>query len=463
MKVLNKSQVDEFKNSLTGRVVLPGDNEYDELRKIWNAMIDRKPAIIVQCKNADDVVKTIQFARSNQLEISIRGGGHNIAGSALCNNGLVMDLSTMTKVLIDAEDQRAFAEPGALLSQFDEEAQKYGLATPLGVNSTTGIAGLTLGGGVGWITRKYGLTIDNLVSVEIITADGRKLTANETKNQDLFWAIRGGGGNFGVVTLFEFKLHKIGPEILTGLFVFPQEQVKQVLQRFYQFSSSAPEELTTLTVLRYAPPLPFLSEEVHGQKVIIVAASYFGDMDKGMELIQPVQSFGNILGKMVTPMQYIDLQKLFDPLMTSGDRNYWKTHNFIQLNDELLDKLEAYSDEFPTPQCEIFIADFGGALNRVERDATAFYHRDLKYVMNVHCRWQDASEDKRCIAWAREFFEASKPYASAGAYVNFMMEEGQDRIKASYGSNYKRLAKIKAKYDPDNFFHINQNIKPGKK
>jgi len=460
MKILNENKIDAFKNILTGKVVLPGDKGFDKFREIWNAMIDRKPAIIVQCKNSDDALKSIQFARSNQLEISIRGGGHNIAGSSLCEDGLLIDFSAMKNVKVDAELKRAFVEPGATLADFDEEAQKYGLAAPLGVNSTTGIAGLTVGGGVGWITRKYGLTIDNLVSMEIITADGRKLTANESINQDLFWAIRGGGGNFGVVTLFEFKLYKIGPEILAGLYVFPQEQVKQVLQKFYQFSTSAPVELTTLTVLRYAPPLPFLSEEVHGQKVIIVAAGYFGDIEKGMELIQPIQNFGNILGKMVTPMPYTDLQKLFDPLMTPGDRNYWKTHNFIQLNDELLDKLVVYFDEFPTPQCEIFIADFGGALNQVERKATAFYHRDLKYVMNVHCRWQEASEDKRCIAWAREFFEASKPYASAGAYVNFMTEEEGNRIKSAYGKNYDRLVEIKQKYDPENVFHNNQNIKP---
>ncbi len=460
MKIFPEATINGLKNKVEGEIILPTDSKYEELCKIWNGMIKRKPAIIVQCKNSDDVVAAIKFARSNQLDISIKGGGHNIAGSALCNDGLVIDFSLNTKVVIDAETRRALVEPGALLADFDEEAQKYGLATPTGVNSTTGIAGLATGGGVGWLTRKYGLTIDNLVSMQLVTVDGRKLEASKSNNQDLFWALRGGGGNFGVVTQFEFKLHKVGPEILAGIFVFPHEQIKQVLQKFYKFTSSAPEELTALTVMRHAPPLPFLSEEVHGRNVIIVAASYFGNIEKGMDLIKPLQYFGDVLGKMITPMPYVDLQKLFDPLMTPGDRNYWKTHNFIQISDNLIDKIIEFSTEFPTQQCEIFIADFGGALNKVETDATAWYHRDLKYVMNVHCRWKEALEDERCIKWAREFFEEVKPYASDGAYVNFMTEDETNRVKSAYGKNYNRLREIKRKYDPDNVFRNNQNIKP---
>lgn len=460
MKTLNESKVEEFNNSLTGRIVLPDNNEYEKLRKIWNAMIDRKPAIIVQCENSDDVVKATQFARSNQLEISIRGGGHNIAGSSLCEDGLLIDFSTMRKVKVDVENKRAVVEPGATLADFDEEVQKYGLATPTGVNSTTGIAGLTVGGGVGWLSKKYGLTIDNVISMEVVTADGKKLVANESENSDLFWALRGGGGNFGVVTLFEFELHNTGPEVLAGLFVFPHKQAKQVLKKFYELTASAPDELTVLSDLRHAPPLPFLPEEVVGEKVIVLAAGYFGNIEKGMNLIQPLQYFGDLLGKLIAPMPYADLQKMFDPMMMPGERNYWKTHNFIQLDDGLLDKMIEYSGNFPTQLCEIFMGGFGGALNNVERDATAWYHRDVKYVMNVHTRWENPDDDEQCIAWAREFFEATKPYASAGAYVNFMTGEENDRVKSAYGKNYDRLVKIKRKYDPENIFHNNQNIKP---
>ncbi len=460
MNTIQRNNINDFKKSVKGKVILPEDSEYNEARKIWNAMIDRKPGLIVQCKNTEDVIKSIHFARSNQLDLSIRGAGHNIAGSSLCDAGLVIDFSTMKNVKIDAEKKHAFVEPGATLADFDEEAQKYGLATPLGVNSTTGIAGLTVGGGVGWLTKKYGLTIDNLISLQVVTADGEKIMANESENSDLFWALRGGGGNFGVVTLFEFQLHTVGPEVLAGLFIFPHKQAKQVLRKFHELTVSAPEDLTVISGLRYAPPLPFLPDELVGEKVVILAAGYFGPGEKGMDLIKPLQYFGDALGQMIAPMPYADLQKLFDPLMTPGDRNYWKTHNFTQLSDGLLDKMYEYSDRFPSQLCELLVADLGGALNNVEPDATAWYHRDLKYLMNVHCRWQNPSEDQRCIHWAREFFEVSKPYASAGAYVNFMTEEENNRVKSAYGKNYERLVEIKRKYDPENIFHNNQNIKP---
>ena len=362
MKILDEQNVNALRDSLSGRIILPQNNEYEEIRKIWNAMIDCKPAIIVECENADDVVKAIHFARSNQLEISIRGGGHNIAGSALCEDGLLIDFSTMKNVKVDAEMKRAFVEPGATLADFDEATQQYGLATPTGINSTTGIAGLTLGGGFGWLSRKYGLTIDNLVSVEMVTADGEKLKANENENQDLFWAVRGGGGNFGVVTLFEFTLHRVGPEILAGLVVYPLEQAKKVLNDYYNFVSSAPEELTVWAVLRHAPPLPFLPAEVHGKKVVVLAICYNGNTEKGKEFLKPLRNFGDIYGEMIAPMPYSEWQKMFDPLLTPGSRNYWKTNNYIQFDDELLDKMIEYSQTIFQPNNVKFLLEVLKAL-----------------------------------------------------------------------------------------------------
>ncbi len=460
MTMLLNETIEQFKTQVKGHLVLPSNPNYDEVREIWNAMIDRKPAAIVQCTTADDVSHAITFARENGFELSIRGGGHHIAGNSVCDNGFMIDLSTMKQVRIDAEKRRAYVQPGATLGDFDQAAQAYGLATPVGINSTTGIAGLTLGGGFGWLTRKYGLTIDNLVSAEVITVDGNKIRASETENADLFWAIRGGGGNFGVVTEFEFALHPVGPEILAGLIVFPYSQAKQVLTHYRKFMESAPEELNVWVVLRKAPPLPFLPEEIHGKEVIVLPVFYAGDIAEGEKLIEPLRHFGDACGEHIGAQPYVAWQQAFDPLLTRGARNYWKSHNFTELRDEALDAIVEFAGKLPSPHCEIFVGCVAGAANRIPADAMAYYHRDAKFVMNVHGRWEDASQDEACIAWSREFFRASAPYASAGAYVNFMTEEEGDRITAAYGSNYDRLVQIKRRFDPENVFHLNQNIKP---
>jgi FAD/FMN-containing dehydrogenase len=423
-------------------------------------MIDRRPAVIVQCAEANDVSLAIAFAREHGLEISVRGAGHNIAGNAVCDNGLLIDLSTMKRVRVDAQKRRAHVEPGATLADFDEAAQSHGLATPVGINSTTGIAGLTLGGGFGWLVRKYGLTIDNLISADLVTADGKQVTVSEAENADLFWAIRGGGGNFGIVTRFEFQLHPVGPEILAGLIVFPFHQAKQVLARYREFVASAPEELNVWVVLRKAPPLPFLPPEVHGQEVVVVVPFYLGAIEQGKALIEPLLGFGTPHGHHIGPQPYAQWQKAFDPLMTPGARNYWKSHNFTELSDGAVDLIVEFARKLPSPQCELFVGLVQGAANRVPADATAYRPRDAKLVLNVHGRWDDKSDDRRCIAWARDFFQATAPYASAGAYVNFMTEEEGDRVRAAYGPNYDRLALIKRRYDPENIFHLNQNIKP---
>ena len=459
MKTQSNKIIEKLKGKVKGQIVLPDDPNYNKVREIWNAMIDRRPAIIVQCAATDDVLHAISYARENGLELSIRGGGHNIAGSALCDNGVLIDLSNMKTVSVDAQNRRASVEPGATLGDFDKAVQAHGLATPTGINSTTGIAGLTLGGGFGWLTRKYGMTIDNLVSADMVTADGRKKHVSEDENADLFWAIRGGGGNYGVVTRFEFALYPVGPEILAGLLVFPLSQGKQVLQKYREFVKSAPEELNIWAVLRKAPPLPFLPENVHGKEVIVLAVFYAGDTKEGEKLIDPLRGFGDPYGEHIGAMPYAQWQQAFDPLLTPGARNYWKSHNFTQLSDDALDSIIEYAGKLPSLQCEIFVGLIAGTANRVPSDAMAYGHRDAKFVLNVHGRWDEAAQDKTCIAWARAFFEASKPYASAGAYVNFMTGDESDRVAAAYGANYNRLKEIKKKYDPENIFHNNQNIK----
>jgi FAD/FMN-containing dehydrogenase len=443
-----------------GEIVLPGDAAYDAARTIWNAMIDRRPAVIVRCAEAADVPQVISFARAQGLEISVRGGGHNIAGSAICDGGVVIDMSRMNGVVVDPGTRRATVEPGATLAHVDAATQAHGLATPLGVNSTTGIAGLTLGGGFGWLTRKYGMTVDNLVSADLVTADGKELHVSDRQHPDLFWAIRGGGGNFGVVTRFEYALHPVGPQVLTGLLVFPFEQAGRVLKQYREFAASAPEELNVWVILRKAPPLPFLPAEVHGKEIVALAVFHCGDPAQGESLVDAVRHFGDSHGEHVGVQPYTAWQQAFDPLLTPGARNYWKSHNFTHLSDGALDCTMAYARQLPSAHTEIFVGLIGGAANRVAPDATAYRHRDAKFVMNVHGRWDAQTDDARCIDWARRFFDAAAPFASAGAYVNFMTEEETGRVAAAYGANYPRLASIKRQYDPENVFHMNQNIKP---
>jgi FAD/FMN-containing dehydrogenase len=457
---LNDSAVSAFAKKLQGEVLRPGDGQYDEVRQIWNAMIDRKPALIARCTSADDVREAVTFGREQKLLIAVRGGGHNIAGNAVCDDGLMIDLSLMKSVRVDTKAKRAEVEPGCTLGDFDKAAQEFGLATPLGINSTTGVAGLTLGGGFGWLSRKYGMTVDNLISVDVVTADGKLLHASESENADLFWGIRGGGGNLGIVTKFEFQMHAVGPDLLSGLIVFPFAQAKAVLTQFRDFTEKMPDELNVWMVTRKAPPLPFLSPEIHGKEIVALAICYAGDPAQGEKLIQPLRGFGTPYGEHVGVQPYAAWQQAFDPLLTPGARNYWKSHNFAKLSDGAIDCIIEYAGKLPSPQCEIFIGTIGGATGRVKPDAMAYSHRDANYVMNVHGRWETAAEDERCIAWAREFFSASAPFATGSVYVNFMTEEETDRIAAAYGPSYQRLIDLKTKYDPANLLHMNQNIKP---
>ena len=460
MANLQNELIDGFRARLRGQLLQPGQPDYEEARRIWNAMIDRRPALIARCAGVADVRRSVAFAREHGLRLAVRGGGHNIAGNALCDDGLVIDLSQMKSVHVDPERRRVFVEPGALLRDVDHETQEFGLATPLGINSTTGVAGLTLGGGFGWLTRKYGLTVDNLISAELITANGECVRTSADAQPDLFWAIRGGGGNFGVATLFEFALHPVGPDIFSGLLVFPFDQARQVLTRYRDFIPGMPEDLNVWAVLRQAPPLPFLPPSVHGKEIVALAVFHVGDPAAGARAADALRAFGPVCGEHLGVQPYTAWQQTFDPLLAPGARNYWKSHNFNVLSDGAIDVVLQYAGKLPSPQSEIFLGLLGGKASQPPHDATAYPHRDAQFAMNVHTRWEEPADDRKCITWAREFFIAALPHAAGGVYVNFLTEDESERIHAAYGGNYDRLVQVKNAYDPHNLFRQNQNIKP---
>jgi len=458
---LDSALIESLKQNFSGRLIQPGDGDYDETRQIWNAMIDKRPALIARCKTADDVVAAVKFGREQRLLVAVRGAGHNIAGNAVCDDGLMIDLSQMNNVRVDASAKRAFVEAGATLADVDGATQAHGLAVPLGINSTTGIAGLTLGGGFGWTSRKLGLTADSLVAADVVLADGSRVRASEDENADLFWGLRGGSGNFGVVTEFEFKLSPLGPELLSGLIVFPLDQAKEALRKYVPYSKTLPDELSVWAVLRQAPPLPFLPENVHLKSAIIFAICHAGDPSEGEKLIEPIRAWGEPFGEHVGVQPYIAWQQALDPLLAPGSRNYWKSHNFNDISDGAIDALVDKAGEIPGFGCEIILVAMGGATSKLPSDAIAYPHRDTNYIVNVHGRWDSPEEDEAGIAWTRGVFEAARPFASGSVYVNFMPEDEQDRVATgAYGPNYERLRELKRKYDPDNFFSLNQNIKP---
>jgi len=446
--------------SLAGPLLAPGDAGYDAARTVWNAMIDRRPAVIARCRSTADVARAVDFAREHGLLLAVRGGGHNIAGNAVCDGGIMVDLSGMSEVTVDADARLARVGPGATLGQLDAATQAFGLATPVGINSTTGVAGLTLGGGFGWLSRKHGLTVDNLVGAEVVTAAGEVVEVGDGRDDELFWGLRGGGGNFGVVTRFDLRLHPVGPDVYCGLVVYPGEQAAEAIRRYRGFAERLPDEAAVWVVLRKAPPLPFLPGEVHGRSVAVFAVFHAGDADAGRERLEPVRHFGTALGEHLGVMPFTAWQQAFDPLLTPGARNYWKSHNLAGLSDEAIDLLVRYAEQVPSPHCEIFLGQLAGAVNRVPADATAYPHRDAAYVVNVHGRWETAGEDARGVAWAREFHASLAPHATGGVYVNFMTEEEGGRVRSAYGAGWERLVQLKRRYDPHNVFSMNQNIGP---
>jgi len=460
VRQVRQHDVDAFAARIGGGVLCAADAGYDDARRIWNGSVDRRPALIARCLTDGDVQAGVRFAAAHRMLLSVRGGGHHIAGNAVAEGGLMLDLSGMRGIDVDPARRTARVGAGALLGDLDRASQAHGLATPLGINSTTGVAGLTLGGGFGWLTRRHGMTVDNLLSVTVVTADGAVRKASATSESELFWALRGGGGNFGVATSFEFQLHPVGPEVYAGLVVYPFAQARHVLRAWRDFTTTAPDELSVWAVMRKAPPLPFLPASVHGTEVVVLALVHSGNVDAGERAAAPVLQFGDAIGSALGPTPYAAFQTAFDPLLTAGGRNYWKSNNFSRLTDEALDVVIASAGHLPGPECEIFIAQLGGAMARVKPAATAFVGRDANYIMNVHGRWADARDDERMRAWAREAFEEAAPHATGSGYVNFLTEDEAERVALSYGTNHERLRMAKQRFDPDNLFRMNLNIAP---
>ncbi len=390
--------------------------------------------------------------------LAVRGGGHNIAGNAVCDKGIMLDLSRMRSVHVDPVERRVRVEAGALLADVDKETQAFDLVVPVGINSTTGIAGLTLGGGFGWTSRKFGLAIDNLLSVDIVTADGMLRRADETRNQDLFWAVRGGGGNFGVVTSFEFRLHTLDRQVIAGLLIHPIAAAPALIRDYRRLVARAPDEMTAWLVLRKAPAAPFVPAQWHDKDVLVIALCYAGPLAEGEAAAKPFQALGKPIVDLVGPHPFAGWQAAFDPLLTPGARNYWKSHDFREFTDATANVLLDAVTRLPSNECEVFVGHIGGQINRLPADATAFHRRDVEFVVNVHTRWRNPFDDAACIDWAKKLFEALAPHAMGSVYVNFMPADEGDRIRGAFGANYPRLAEVKRRYDPLNLFRLNQNI-----
>jgi FAD/FMN-containing dehydrogenase len=458
--VVNLPVVEALSKSVRGDVLLPDSEGYDQARVIWNAMIDRRPAMIVRCTDEGDISECVKFAKDNGLTLAVRGGGHNIAGNASCDGGIVIDLTRMRKVEVDPTNRLAYVQPGATLAEVDAATQAHGLALPLGINSTTGIAGLTLGGGFGWLSRRFGLTIDSLESARVVTAKGQAVTASARENQDLFWGIRGGGGNFGVVSLFTYRLHDVGPDVVCGLVVHPFENARTLLRFYREFAPTLPDEVSAWTVMRVAPPLPFLPEQWHGKPILAFICFGSGNLDACEAALKPLREFGDPIADVVGRNPYAAWQQTFDPLLTPGARNYWKSCDFESLPDELIETVIHGIETLPSPHCEAFIGQMGGATSRVAEDATAYRDRQVPYILNVHGRWETPQEDEACVGWCRQLYKDCARFATQGGYVNFMTEDESSRIREVYGASYDRLVELKRRYDPDNLFCMNQNIKP---
>ena len=444
-----------------GPVITRGDYGYDEARAVWNGAIDRRPTAIARCIGTSDVVAAVRFARERSLTVSVRGGAHSIAGLALVDDGLVIDLSLMRGVRTDPSTGTVRVQGGALLGDVDNDTQLYGLAVPSGIVTHTGVAGLTLGGGIGWLMRKHGLSIDNLASADVVTADGALVRASDEENTDLFWAIRGGGGNFGVVTSFEFRAAPIGTTVLAGPVYWAMEDAPEVLRFYRDLIEDSPLDYGSIVNLRRAPAVPFLPTEMHGRHVISIANCWVGDLDDGQSFMEPLRRFGSPLIDLVMRKPWLAHQSMFDPTVPHGWHYYWKSTELPRLDDDLIDVVVSNSLKITSPLSYSVIFQLGGAVAATPEDATAYSHRDAAHNININGVWLpgDPGADEH-TQWARRFFDELAPF-QAGVYVNFLMEEGNDRLRAAYGEEkYRLLVEVKTKYDPGNFFRINQNIAP---
>jgi FAD/FMN-containing dehydrogenase len=448
--VLNDAQIGQLASALDGVLIRARDPGYEDARRIWNAAIERRPAIIARCRSAADVAKAVRFAREHEILVSIRGGGHNVAGKALCDGGLMIDLSGMTRVRVDPDTRTARAEGGATWSDFDRATQAFNLATPGGIYPSTGIAGLTLGGGLGHLSRKYGLACDNLLSAEVVTADGQILNAGARENDDLFWGLRGGGGNFGVVTSFEYQVHPVGP-LLGGLIAYPLEQARSVLTFYREWAAEAADEVRVDPTLLSGPDGPALALPV----------CYCGSIEEGEKVLRPLRTFGSAMLDTVAPCSYETVQNLLTAILTPGMHHYWKSGFCHEIDDDVIEaSVDFFGADIPSPVAIVTFEHMGGAIGRVGERETAFGHRSARHSLLVIRAWQDPAEAEANIAWVRRAYDIAEPYLGGGVYVNYLDDEGQDRVRAAYGPNYERLVAVKTRYDPTNFFRLNQNIRP---
>jgi FAD/FMN-containing dehydrogenase len=460
---LDESVVERFGSELRGELLRPGDDEYEEIRQLWNGVIDRRPALIARCAAVEDVVLAVNFARENDLLLAVRGGGHNVAGTASAEGGLVVDLSSMKDIEVDPERRTVRAGAGVTIGELDEETQQHGLATPMGVVSETGIAGLTLNGGMGHLRRKHGLSSDNLLSVDVVTADGRSLTASAEENADLFWAIRGGGGNFGVVTSFEYRLHPVGPEVMCAFVFYPGDRAREVLRSAEEYMAEAPDELSPLSFLGRVPSVEEFPEEWHGEQFVAILAVHAGSVEEGEEALKPLRELADPIVDFSGPMPYAEIQKLLDEDYPDGWRYYWKSLNVDGLGDGVIEALIEHAEAAPSDHSTIDVWFQGGVMGCVGADESAFGDRSAPILLGIEANWaEEPHEDEANIAWARSCYTDMRRFSGGGVYLNFpgFLEEGQGLMRDAYGGNYERLVTLKSQYDPANLFRLNQNIKP---
>jgi FAD/FMN-containing dehydrogenase len=448
---------DELGSGVRGALLREGDAGYDEARSVWNGMMDRHPAAVLQCLGVSDVMAGVNFARNHGLPLAVKGGGHNVAGKGVCDDGLTLDMSLMRSVRVDPGTLRARAEAGALWRDFDHEAQTFGLTTTGGVVSSTGVAGLTLGGGIGYLTRTHGLACDNLLAADVVTADGRLVQASENENPDLLWALRGGGGNFGVVTSLEFQLHEVGPDVAAAIVFYPIAAGADVLHAYREYAEGAPDAVACYAMVVRGPA--DLPSEYAGQPVLAIIACYSGAVAEGLRALDPVGSFATPIAATIEGTPYRAMQQMFDPGSPHGVRYYWKSQYLSGLPDEFLETVVRFAREMPGAYTAIGIEPLGGAMERVDPAGTAYPHRRFPFNLGIWSGWDEPSEDSGVISWTREFFEAVVPFG-AGAYVNYLSDDEGGRVDEAYGDNYARLRQVKAQWDPGNLFRVNQNIAP---
>lgn len=458
---LEQASIDALKMSLRGAMYFQGDAGYEESRTLWNSMVNRRPAFVVRCLGVSDVIKCVNFARENKLLLSIKGGGHNIAGLAAADGAMMLDMSLMRGVWVDPKNKIAYSEAGCILADVDRETQVYGLATVLGFVSLTGITGLTLGGGFGYLTRRWGWTSDNVKSMNMVTAEGKLVRANEDENPELFWALRGGGGNFGVVTGIEYKLHEVGPEVTGGIVAWPASEAPRVLELYRELSSKAPAELTLVSIMRPAPPAPWLPQEIHGKTMAAILACYSGKSEEAEKIIEKIKSFGNPVGDVLIKRPYVQLQSMLDATQPKGRRYYWKSEYLPGIEPALCEKVIENALKICSPHSGIILFQIGGALNDLSEDHSPVGNRDAKFVINIGGSWEHEEDDNNNIEWARNTWNSTKEFSTGGNYINFLTEdESEERVHAALGNSVKRLSEVKRKWDPANMFRVNRNIKP---